>query len=601
MKRRLAEDDDKTAMSNKCSLNDDDDDQKRPAAAAAPPPLAVMPTMGTPPPPPPRRCREASTATCSGTAASGAEDSYIYSEDDDDDDDDNDGFDNYQEEDSYNNAKHLAHNRAAVPAAAAVTTTSSTTTTTLLPPRETISVGGYSFWSTAQARHSMDDSVRETSELLCLPTEAARAVLRKYQWDGKRLQDDYFSGSSSSSSSDNNNKQQDIQAECGVFHRCRRATGNNNNNNNNCKDNNNNNNAGPSSCCAICLEDELEAGKLFGMACGHEFCKDCWSGYIAEAVSLGPPCVRTQCPDAGCSEVVTQEEVRRLAPPGVLAKYQEYLLRSDIESNWVMRWCMSCDLVAVGSSADGLVGEGECQCGTRFCLRCGEIRHVPATCDMMVLWGKKCQDDSETANWIIAKTKKCPKCQARIDKNGGCNHMRCSQCNHNFCWLCMQDWTNHGSCNTFALEQAKEMGSTKADAERELECYLHCFNRFQNHAQGQDFAKKELEKFEQTQEENEKKDSSFDWNALKNALGQLVECRRVLKYTYVVTYYLGDKPVQRELFEDHQGLLESFTERLSEISEKNYKSIDRTELVNLTRIVDRYTKSVMDCEIDETL
>jgi len=431
---------------------------------------------------------------------------------------------------------------------------------------------GYRFCTTAQAKQFMENTIQEASDLLCIPPEAAVILLRKYKWDGKRLTDEYFSGN------------KEILVECGVVHRCsggdlqgKKSTGS----------------------CAICMDEDLE---LFSMDCGHEFCKKCWNAYIAEAVSQGPKCVFTQCPYPKCTEIVTKQEVSKLAS-GVLDKFEEYQLRSYIQSNWKMRWCPgpSCDCVAVGSSADGLVGEGQCQCGTRFCLQCGDIQHTPATCNMMVLWKEKCQDESETANWMLAMTKKCPKCSTRINKNGGCNHMTCSQCSFHFCWLCMQDWQIHGyerSCNTFELEQAKEKDSKRADAERELERYLHCYNRFQNHSQGQEFAKGELEKFEQKQEENEESDSSFDWNALKDALSQLVECRRVLKYTYVVTYCLVDRPLQRELFEDQQGLLERFTEKLSEISEKDHREIDHAQLVNLTRIVDKYTKSVMVCEID---
>jgi len=33
-------------------------------------------------------------------------------------------------------------------------------------------------------------------------------------------------------------------------------------------------------------------------------------------------------------------------------------------------------------------------------------------------------------------TKKCPNCESRIEKDGGCQHMSCSRCSFKFCWIC---------------------------------------------------------------------------------------------------------------------------------------------------------------------
>ena len=83
-----------------------------------------------------------------------------------------------------------------------------------------------------------------------------------------------------------------------------------------------------------------------------------------------------------------------------------------------------------------------------------------------------------------------------------------------------------------------------------------------------------------------------DVEFLKTANEQLVECRRVLKYTYAFSFYLTDEQ-KRSRFEYHQEMLERFTENLSELSEKPLEQMNRTEVVNQTRVVDKFMKAVL--------
>ena len=49
--------------------------------------------------------------------------------------------------------------------------------------------------------------------------------------------------------------------------------------------------------------------------------------------------------------------------------------------------------------------------------------------------------DEQFAEWEGANdVKQCPKCRARIEKNLGCNHMTCSVCHYQFCWLCENEY-----------------------------------------------------------------------------------------------------------------------------------------------------------------
>lgn len=77
------------------------------------------------------------------------------------------------------------------------------------------------------------------------------------------------------------------------------------------------------------------------------------------------------------------------------------------------------------------------------------------------------------------------------------------------------------------------------------------------------------------------------------AVEQLIDCRRVLKYTYVLGYHLKDCTPEKQLFEHHQEMLEKNTERLQEYTEQPLDTIDRTEVVNLTRVTEKFMASLM--------
>jgi hypothetical protein len=52
-----------------------------------------------------------------------------------------------------------------------------------------------------------------------------------------------------------------------------------------------------------------------------------------------------------------------------------------------------------------------------------------------------------------------------------------------------------------------------------------------------------------------------------------IQCRTVLKWTYVLAFYLEDKAPEKELFCFMQADLESRTERLSELLEKPVETL----------------------------
>mmetsp|Transcript_10859 Transcript_10859/g.15207 ORF Transcript_10859/g.15207 Transcript_10859/m.15207 type:complete len:523 (-) Transcript_10859:58-1626(-) len=431
----------------------------------------------------------------------------------------------------------------------------------------------------------MKRRLKDVVEILDIPYSAAAVLLREYRWSKEVLLENFYVDPDK------------ILKKCGVMGRCGALK--------------------PSGkkaddVCAICYEDATEV-PMMSMPCGHEFCKLCWHDYCKCAISEGPSCVVSTCPEAKCTEVMTEEEIEQAAPE-LLHKFHTYQLRSFVESNNLTRWCpgRGCERVACASSASALEinPNVHCEdCDTDFCIVCGEEPHAPCSCKELALWNEKCRNESETANWILANTKPCPRCSSRIEKNQGCNHMTCQKCKMEFCWICMGEWNAHGAntggyykCNKYdpsgGLNGDVTDQSDAAKAKRELDRYLHYYKRYHAHSEAQAFAKKQLRETETRMVLLQESSDNAKWSDvefLKTANEQLVECRRVLKYTYTFAYYLTDeaKAMQKERFEHHQEMLEKFTENLSELSEKPLAEMDRTDVVNQTRVVDRFMKNIL--------
>ena len=51
-------------------------------------------------------------------------------------------------------------------------------------------------------------------------------------------------------------------------------------------------------------------------------------------------------------------------------------------------------------------------------------------------------DTMSTAHNLLFE-EPCPRCGVLIQKNGGCNHMQCGKCRHEFCWFCLGSYYNY--------------------------------------------------------------------------------------------------------------------------------------------------------------
>lgn len=430
----------------------------------------------------------------------------------------------------------------------------------------------YRVVGTDEIRAEMTRVVREVASVLDIPEECARTLLLHFKWDKERLFDSYYADPAK------------VRKAAGIEHLGVSS------------------HAAAPTDCVICFSDEVPAKETFALGCRHVFCKNCWGGYLTAAVQEdGAQCIYAKCPEEGCDEVVTASVFHAMTSPAIAARYELFVQQSFVNINRSMSWCP-----APGCTnsflAHGACKTVVCPCGMQSCFKCSHEAHQPIDCEGLSRWLEKCSNESETVNWILANTKKCPKCMVRIEKNQGCNHMTCRNkgCKHEFCWVCMDPWVEHGqqtggyySCNRY--DPGKATGDAEETAKAELDRYLFYFQRYENHDQAGKFAAKHREVTQRRMcELQEKSTSSWtDVTFLETATEVLLECRRVLKYTYAFGYYMKAGSEKR-LFEHLQEHLERSTETLAELTEQPLTKMDRSQVVNFTRVTQKFLTQLLE-------
>ncbi|KAA6390093.1 MAG: putative E3 ubiquitin-protein ligase ariadne-1, partial [Streblomastix strix] len=349
--------------------------------------------------------------------------------------------------------------------------------------------------------------------------------------------------------------------------------------------------------CRIC-DDDMIPGKSSSLSCGHNFCNDCLRMRLESQLKMGPSCITATCPEQECNVIFPYSVAKRILHPQLFEKYRNYVTQSFVKMKKELCWCPGVNCVWI-SKRVGISTDVNCRCGSKYCFLCGRPCHSPCTCSLVERWELRLNEDNAARDWLIANSKPCPKCKAHIQKNQGCNHMTCSQCKHEFCWICLGNWSDHGSqtggfynCN----RPQKSQGANDLDKAKErLEYFTHYHDRYQEHNKSMKFAENQMaeiqSKIRQFMQLRHCEERFAEF--VKEGVILLIDCRRVLKWTYVLGYYM-EKGERKKLFEFLQQDLEKNTERLSEHTEKKVDAINRDEMLNYIALTRNYLRNLID-------
>ncbi|XP_021721720.1 probable E3 ubiquitin-protein ligase ARI7 [Chenopodium quinoa] len=404
-------------------------------------------------------------------------------------------------------------------------------------------------------RQRQEESISHVSAVLSISRVAASILLCHYKWNVSQLHDQWFAD------------EDRIRKSVGLLTKPVAMFSNANEMN-----------------CGICF-DSYPRDQIQSAVCGHPYCITCWKGYITTSINDGPGCLLLRCPAPGCGAAVGHDMIHKLASDEDREKYSRYFVRSYIVDKKKTKWCPAPDCEnAVEFELGSNVYDVKCLCSHAFCWNCTEEAHRPVDCSTVAKWILKNSAESENMNWILANSKPCPKCKRPIEKNQGCMHMSCTPpCKFEFCWLCLGAWSDHGertggfyACNRY--EAAKQEGlydeseKRREMAKNSLERYTHYYERWASNQTSRQKAIADLHQMETVHLEklsDKLKEPESQLKFIIEAWQQIIECRRVLKWTYAYGYYLPEhETAKRQLFEYSQGEAEAALERLHQCAEK---------------------------------
>ncbi|KAH6625336.1 hypothetical protein C7974DRAFT_434463 [Boeremia exigua] len=206
--------------------------------------------------------------------------------------------------------------------------------------------------------------------------------------------------------------------------------------------------------CSICAEPIMAKDLSALSACTHapEVCHECFLEWLRQQMEY-KSWERLECPVAGCNNTVTHDDVKRLAPDDVFARFDELSIRNILSNDPDFRYCQ-----AEGCSSGQVHDTGTegyifrcAECNHRMCTICEVPFHTDETCTQYKerletevaereeeLRVKREHEAASSAE-VNKISKECPGCGANIQKTSGCDHMTCyrSPCRFEFCYICL--------------------------------------------------------------------------------------------------------------------------------------------------------------------
>ena len=234
--------------------------------------------------------------------------------------------------------------------------------------------------------------------------------------------------------------------------------------------------------CSVSLEDK-PLQSFDALPCGHFFSQYAWHGHLTEAMKLPDIAQLTRCLYPDCKELVRMRMFQKILSRADFQRFCLFGIKRFVASFGGIAWCPGLNCASCVKALDGQGDDDtvECSRGHSFCFGCRKLAHKPATCEAMKKWDLKENEEGLSINFIKneLKARPCPKCSVSVQRESGCNKVKCLLCSHSFCFVCGGDYyKTHNypqeawTCNVVVSAEAK------SSVPNDLEIYEAFRNRY---------------------------------------------------------------------------------------------------------------------------
>ena len=217
--------------------------------------------------------------------------------------------------------------------------------------------------------------------------------------------------------------------------------------------------------CKVCYDKiNNEEKKLNQLKCGHLFCNSCWYEYLKNLIKEAKV-DKIKCMENGCQKIISEDFILNHISDdeNLISKYNKFKKRAEIIKDKEKKICPNpdCDSFLQKSILTKYV---ECEYGHEYCFDCLNPPHGNKPCDI--------KQEIKFMKWIKRKkVKRCPNCKMYTQKNQGCNHITCINCEYQWCWICEEEYKS----DHYYIGKCKGLQNVDANDFDDVTKYRNCF------------------------------------------------------------------------------------------------------------------------------